>query len=543
MAAETETQRGFGRISRTRGAVFRAVLTVMAFTGVVVLAILLVLTSQDALLPLTAERGWFLVYALAFVAPTLLAFGSLAARRPAAVGFGATSLFAIAAGVMLGGAILVLFVDIVATGVWLAYVLGLAVATALYAAYSRVRSGGGLLERSAVFAVVFGYVLFGIPGSIKSLPDLVLTAPVLPSPWLVLLLTLGIPMAVGAGAVVTWRRDARRPGVVVGGLVFASTLVGGLAAPFVGVDAIAGVVLPLTALAPVAVYAAGVFADPDRRDERPGILLPVVVLGGLVAAELLVGVLGIAGPDAWLDWQFLTSVPSPTPEEAGIYTALVGSVLLMLVVISLSFPIGVGAAIYLEEYAPDDRYTRFIQINISNLAGVPSVVYGLLGLGIFINFGGLNTGSIIVGGMTLALLILPIVIISAQEAIRSVPDSMRQASYGMGATRWQTVRTVVLPRAFPGILTGTILAIGRALGEAAPLIMIAAPTTTFSVPNSLFDAASAMPLVIFEWAFRSQADFRTHVVAAGVITLLVVLLTMNSIAILLRNRYQSEAQS
>jgi phosphate transport system permease protein len=200
--------------------------------------------------------------------------------------------------------------------------------------------------------------------------------------------------------------------------------------------------------------------------------------------------------------------------------------------------VGVGAAVYLEEYAPDNRVTNFIQVNISNLAGVPSVVYGLLGLAIFINTFGMGTGSIAVGGMALGLLILPIVIISAQEAIRSVPESAREASYGMGATRWQTVRNVVLPQAMPGILTGTILALGRAIGETAPLIMIAAPSSYLGIPDGFLAPAAALPLQIYNLAFLPQDAFRTGVVPAGVVTMLAILLTMNGIAIILRNRYQ-----
>ena len=213
----------------------------------------------------------------------------------------------------------------------------------------------------------------------------------------------------------------------------------------------------------------------------------------------------------------------------------------MVTVAALSFPIGVGAALYLEEYAPDNRYTRFIDVNISNLAGVPSVVYGLLGLGLFVTRLGQPSGTILVGGATLALLILPIVIISAQEALRAVPDSLRQASFGMGATRWQTVRGVVLPRALPGILTGTILALGRAIGETAPLIMIGAVATKYTPPSGLLDTLTAMPLQIYTWAFLPSEEFRYGVVAAGVVTLLIVLLSMNSIAILVRNKYQQEA--
>ncbi|WP_323172554.1 phosphate ABC transporter permease PstA [Natrialba sp. PRR66] len=266
----------------------------------------------------------------------------------------------------------------------------------------------------------------------------------------------------------------------------------------------------------------------------------------LALAATLVGIVSLAAlllnvaVDAvgWLDWRFLTNPPHPNPNSAGFLPALVGSIAIMIMIALVTFPLGVGAAIYLEEYAGDGYLTRFIQLNIANLAGVPSVVYGLLGLGLFVGLFNIGYGSVLAAAFTVALLILPIVIISAQEAIRSVPDSQRQASYGMGATKWQTIRNVVLPRAMPGIMTGTILALGRAIGETAPLIMIAAPTTVFGVPNSLLSKVSAMPLQIYNWASYPQTEFQYGVVAAGVVTLLVILLTINSVAIIIRNRYQ-----
>ncbi|WP_222918203.1 phosphate ABC transporter permease PstA [Natrinema sp. SYSU A 869] len=260
-------------------------------------------------------------------------------------------------------------------------------------------------------------------------------------------------------------------------------------------------------------------------------------LVGIVSLALLLANVTVDAV-GWLDWQFLTNPPHPNPYEAGFLPALIGSIAIMLLIALITFPLGVGAAVYLEEYASDGYLTRFIQLNIANLAGVPSVVYGLLGLGLFIGLLNIGYGTILVAAFTVSLLILPIVIISAQEAIRAVPDSQRQASYGMGATKWQTIRNVVLPRAMPGIMTGTILALGRAIGETAPLIMIAAPTTVFGAPTSLFSKVSAMPLQIYNWASYPQTEFQYGVVAAGVVTLLVVLLTMNSIAIVIRNRYQ-----
>ncbi len=261
---------------------------------------------------------------------------------------------------------------------------------------------------------------------------------------------------------------------------------------------------------------------------------------GIVALAVLLSYVAVDAV-GWLNWQFLTSPPHPMPEKAGIFPALVGSIFLMLLIALITFPLGVGAAVYLEEYAPDSRLTKFIQLNIANLAGVPSVVYGLLGLGLFVQLVSLGYGSLLVAGFTISLLILPIVIISAQEAIQSVPDSMRQASYGMGATKWQTIKNVVLPESLPGILTGTILALGRAIGETAPLIMIGAPTTVFGVPNGPLAKISAMPMQIYTWAEYPDKAFQHGVLAAGVVTLLVVLLSINSIAILIRNRYQTQS--
>lgn len=263
-------------------------------------------------------------------------------------------------------------------------------------------------------------------------------------------------------------------------------------------------------------------------------------LFGIVTLAVLLGYVAVDAV-GWLDWTFLTNPPHPIPEEAGFFPALVGSIFLLIVIALVTFPLGVGAAIYLEEYAADNKLTRFIQLNIANLAGVPSVVYGLLGLGLFVQLINFGYGTLLVAGFTVSLLILPIVIISAQEAIRSVPDSQRQASYGMGATKWQTIRNVVLPRAVPGIMTGTILALGRAIGETAPLIMIGAPTTVFGAPSGLFSKISAMPMQIYTWAGYPDAAFQHGVLAAGVVTLLVVLLLINSIAILIRNRYQTES--
>jgi len=283
-------------------------------------------------------------------------------------------------------------------------------------------------------------------------------------------------------------------------------------------------------------------AEFERISRAKDVAFEYLTLGatllGIVALAVLLAYVAVDAV-GWLDWGFLTSPPHPSPELAGIFPALVGSVFLMLLIALVTFPLGVGAAVYLEEYAPDNRITGFIQLNIANLAGVPSVVYGLLGLGLFVQLLSIGYGTLLVAAFTVSLLILPIVIVSSQEAIQAVPDSMRQASYGMGATKWQTIKNVVLPEAMPGILTGTILALGRAIGETAPLIMIGAPTTVFGIPNGPLAKISAMPMQIYTWSSYPAEAFQHGVVAAGVVTLLVVLLSINSVAILIRNRFQT----
>ena len=242
----------------------------------------------------------------------------------------------------------------------------------------------------------------------------------------------------------------------------------------------------------------------------------------------------------WLDWQFITSYPSRKPLEAGLLSALFGTLWIMAMTALFSLPIGIGTAIYLEEYAPDSRLQRLIQTNINNLAGVPSIVYGLLGLSFFVQALAMGR-SILAGALTMTLMSLPVIIIAAQEAIRSVPEGHRLGAYALGATRWQVVRNIVLPSALPGILTGTILAMSRAIGEAAPMIAISALVYLTFIPSSPLDRFTVLPIQIFNWVSRPQEDFQ-HLAAAGIIVLLVVLLSMNAAAILLRNRYQKRAE-
>lgn len=238
----------------------------------------------------------------------------------------------------------------------------------------------------------------------------------------------------------------------------------------------------------------------------------------------------------YLNWDFLTNFASRIPQNAGIKAALIGSLWLMAIVAPVSIILGVSTAIYLEEYAKKNRINDFIRMNISNLAGVPSIVFGLLGLTIFVRMLGMGK-SVLAAGLTMSLLILPVIIVAAQEAIRAVPNEQREASYGMGATKWQTIVRVVLPAAIPGILTGSILALSRAIGETAPLVVIGIPVILQFLPDSFLSAFTALPMQIFDWAKRPQEDFQ-YVASAGIIVLMAVLVFMNSIAIFIRNKFQ-----
>ncbi len=277
--------------------------------------------------------------------------------------------------------------------------------------------------------------------------------------------------------------------------------------------------------------------------------LIVTLLGLVVLAVLLIDI--FSEGFSRLSWDFLTSYPSRRPARAGILSSLVGTIWVMGITAALAIPIGVMAAIYLEEYAKKSWLTNLIEINIANLAGVPSVIYGLLGLGVFVNFLALER-SIIAGGATLALLALPIIIMSTREALRAVPPSIREASLALGASRWQTVSTQVLPAAIPGILTGVILSLSRAIGETAPLIVVGALTYIPFLPESpitgefpfislagLKDPFSVLPIQIFNWVSRPQHGFIVNA-AAAIIVLLTITFMMNAVAVWLRHKYQKK---
>ncbi len=278
------------------------------------------------------------------------------------------------------------------------------------------------------------------------------------------------------------------------------------------------------------------------RNFKANFILILCAMGIVIALLSLAALLFDAFQEGlpWLDITFLTSFASRRPEQAGILAALFGSIWVVLLTAGISFPLGVGAALYLEEYAPQNHLTSFIRLNISNLAGVPSIVYGILGLALFVDALALGR-SVLSGALTLSLLILPVIIIVSQEAIRSVPNADKEGAYALGATKWQVTRDIVVPQAFPGMLTGTILALSRAIGEAAPMIAIAALVYIPFTPTGPLDRFTVLPIQIYNWINQPQSEFR-GLAAAGIIVLLALLLGINSLAILIRNRYQKRGR-
>jgi phosphate transport system permease protein len=290
--------------------------------------------------------------------------------------------------------------------------------------------------------------------------------------------------------------------------------------------------------------------DPTRFDSRLDMrawigsafhvtCLLATLVGLVVLGALLVDIVRVGG--GRLTWEFLNGFPSRFAARAGMKPALVGSMWTLGLTALIAFPLGVGTAVWLEEYAPASRLKTVVETNIANLAGVPSIVYGMLGLAVFVRYLALGR-SVLAGALTLALLILPVIIISSQEAIKAVPNSIRLGAYALGATRWEAIRFHVFPLALPGILTGTILALSRAIGEAAPLIVVGALAFVPFVPGSPLDPFTVVPIQIFNWVARPQAEFR-ELAAAASIVLLVLLLSLNAVAILLRNRYSRRNRS
>ena len=539
MATETDGASGFEpdrelRWRRLKGRLFEAALVAATLVGLAALAALFVLVSRDALGPFAAEPTWYLVYLGTLVAPTA-AYTLFVRRRPAARDVNAVAFVAVGVPTTLALAAFAV-VDAVGPPAATVFVLAAVLPPVAVRAVARRTDESHLLGPATPLSVLGGVVVAALLSD-----PLTAVAAAFPD-WLLYLLLVTLPVAGAVG----WFL-ARRHGRLVG-------LAVGAAAPMVAFGL--GVVLLARGLDPsfwvvlvsgVAVPAAALYGDTlVRRDAgRLGLLGPVLLVGGVLAGAALEGALGLAGLDTWLTpTLLLDSWSSRTPGTAGVYPQVVGSVMIVGVMAVLSFPVGVGAAVYLEEYAPatgwQGRLATVLDVNISNLAGVPSVVYGLLGLALFRQGLGLQPGIVVAAGATLGLLILPIVIVSTQEALRSVPDELRQGSYGLGASRWQTVRNVVLPEAVPGILTGTILALGRAIGETAPLVMIGVATTRFSPPEGLFSGATALPLQIFAAKGNNIPAYRTGVVAATALVLLALMLLMNATAIVVRNRYQNE---
>ncbi|WEL20765.1 phosphate ABC transporter permease PstA [Halorhabdus sp. BNX81] len=548
----------FGEVNRLWGIAFRYLSAGASVLGLIALASLLTFVFWDAFGLWSAGTGWYLTFGATLVVPTA-AFLWYARTRPV-VAEAALELVSATVGGLLGavGAVIVLLV-IAGPNVWFAYFLTVFAPVGALYAYGRYDVDANWTGLAALFVLLVGPI-----GGTLALPVLTTVGGLLGGPGIVFVSIVLPGAAILAFLLRSMFEYGRR---VALGAAVALPLVAIAGVPAIDRVAVVSRTVWLTLLVvfvvPVVVAVANTVRD---RTRRTAFALPAILLGGFVLGRGIVDALGFHRPEPWLDWQFLTSDPvTGTAAEAGLYPAIVGSVFVIVLVAVLTFVLGVGAAIYLEEYAPSSGplagITRIIQINISNLAGVPSVVYGLLGLGIFVNmrleslsiplvgieiplpfaYTGIGVGTVLTAAFTLSLLILPIVIISAQEAVRAVPGSLRQASYGMGATKWQTVRSVVIPEALPGMLTGTILALGRAIGETAPLIMVGVATSTSNPPSGFFSTVSAMPRQIYTWSSLPGDAFQHGVTAAGVVTLLIVLLTMNSVAILLRNKYETEA--
>lgn len=266
------------------------------------------------------------------------------------------------------------------------------------------------------------------------------------------------------------------------------------------------------------------------------LFLICTLIGLVVLTILIVDILRKGLP--LMSTDFFSNFSSSSASTAGVKGALIGTLWLMMTLIPIALVLGVGSAIYLEEYAKDNAFTKFVKINISNLASVPSIVYGLLGATIFVGLLKLGN-SVIAAALTLALLILPVIIVASQEAIRAVPNSVKEASYGLGANKWQTIKNVVLPAAIPGIVTGVILAILRAIGETAPLVAIGIPTILLRTPNSILDSFQTLPLQIYDWARKPGLDFQA-LSSAAIIVLLLILLILNTIAVLIRNKFSKK---
>ncbi|MFB6220532.1 MAG: phosphate ABC transporter permease PstA [Halolamina sp.] len=530
---------GLGRTSdlrwkRIKGALFEAALVAATLVGILSLVVLFGYIAFDAFRPLTASARWYLLYFAVLVAPTS-AFLLYARRDPARRAANTAAFAAVGGGIAVSLTVYVVAQALSPYDVLVFAFFG-GIPPLAVAAYGRVTEESTYVGPAIPVSILLGLAAGGLAYPVVRPPVGVLAA------WLAYFGFVTTPVAGLVGTVVARTRTPKAGGTAAAAVMTGAALVA-VAGIVTGTNTSLWVVLYSVLAVPVVLV---VGRTVRRRPEgAAGALGPAVLAGGVVVGAALERTLGIEGLESYLTpTLLLNSWDGLTASNAGVYPQIVGSIVVVGFMAVLAFPVGVGAAIYLEEYSPDTgwggRLTSLLEVNISNLAGVPSVVYGLLGLALFRNTLGFGTGVVVAASGTLGLLILPIVVVSAQEAIRSVPDSLRQASYGVGASRWQTLRNVVLPEAVPGILTGTILALARAVGETAPLVIIAVATTTYSPPSGLFSSATALPLQIF--AARSNVDpaFRHGVVPATAVVLLTLMLLMNATAIVVRNKYQRE---
>jgi phosphate transport system permease protein len=539
MATEDESVDGLRRntglrLKRLKGSLFKATLVGATLVGIVALLVLFGYITFDAFRPLTASARWYLLYFGTLVAP-IAAFTWYARRHPAVRAVNAKA-FAAVFGTLAVSLVIYVVADAVSPYDVLIYLLLGTVPPLLVYTYARITDERTYTGPAIPISIIVGLaVAAGLYDVLRSLVELA-------AQWLAYVGIVTVPVA-GILGVVVARRWSRRRGLYAAVTVLGTTLALAVLALRMGLDPSFWVVLFSVFVIPVG-YVLGETMLTETHG-RIGLLGPFVIIGGAVLGAGIERQLSIQGLEGYLTpTLLLNSWDGLTASNAGVYPQIVGSIVIVGAMSLLAFPVGIGAAVYLEEYAPASgwrgRLATLLEVNISNLAGVPSVVYGLLGLALFRNALGFGTGIVVSAAGTLGLLILPIVVVSAQEALRSVPDSLREASYGMGASRWQTLRNVVFPEAVPGILTGTILALARAIGETAPLVIIAVATTTYTPPEGLFSSATALPLQIFAARSNVDAAFRHGIVPATAVVLLALMLLMNATAIVVRNRYDRE---
>lgn len=522
---------GFGHL---KGRLFEISLIGAILIGIVSLLVLFGYIAFDAFRPLTASAQWYLLYFATLVAPTA-AFTLYARRRPAVRAANAKA-FAVAFGGSAASLTIYVVADAVSPYDVLVYLLFGIIPPILVGTYARTTGDTTYTGPAIPISIIVGIAVAA------GLYDLIRPVVGTITPWIAYFGIVTLPVAAIISVVVT-RRQSRREGLFAAGGVLGATLVIVRGTLGVGIDPSFWVVLFSVLVVPVG-YVIGETILTDSKG-RIGVLGPFVIVGGVLVGAAIERQFGLQGLEGYFTPSLLlNSWDNLTASNAGVYPQIVGSIVIVGFMAALAFPVGIGAAVYLEEYAPDTgwggRLATLLEVNISNLAGIPSVVYGLLGLALFRNTLGFGTGVVIAAAGTLGLLILPIVVVSAQEAIRSVPDLLWQASYGMGASRWQTLRDVVFPEAIPGVLTGTILALARAIGETAPLVIIAVATTTYSSPEGLFSSATALPLQIFAARSNFSPEFRHGIVPATAVVLLILMLLMNTVAIVIRNRYGNE---